>query len=112
MFGGIQAKIDRLAEAKNSSALILLIGDRRTSVRLAAIRALGCCPDDDAYNALAPLLRASEADVRKSAALALADMDRPSCRTLIKHQMQVERDPQVLSIMITALNRLKKQEHS
>lgn len=107
MFPNPFKRIERFAEKKNTVALLSMLHDSRETVRLAAIRALGWCVDDDAFNALAPLLHASESSVRRTAALALGDMGRPDGCACIERQMRVEKDEQVLSAMRVALCRRK-----
>ena len=99
------SRIDRLAAKRKTAALIALLNDRRESVRLAAIRALGICGDDPSYEAVLPLLSHSEAAVRKNAVLALSDMNRAESRTHIERRRCVERDSQVLTIIETVLLR-------
>lgn len=108
MFGNKLSKVEKLAEKKKDAALIGLTTDKNEEVRMAAIRGLGQCDTDDAYNALVPLVHASDASSRRAAILALADMNRPSGRVHIEHQMRVEKDAQVLSAIQTALGSLKE----
>ena len=107
MFGNKLTKVEKLTAKKKTSALIPLTTDKNEEVRLAAVRGLGACEDDDAYNALVPLVHSSEAAMRKAAILALADMNRPSARGHIEHQLRVEKDAQVLAAIQNALSRIK-----
>ena len=96
-------RINRLTAKRKSTDLVLLLNDRREAVRLAAVRALGLCADDLAYEAVLPLLCHSEASVRKHAVLALSDMNRPEGRARIEAQKLIERDACVLSAIESAL---------
>ena len=107
MFGNKLSKIEKLTAKKKADALIPLTSDKDEAVQLAAIRGLGVCESDQAYNALVPLVHAASAAVRKAAILALAEMNRPSGRVHIEHQMRAEKDPQVLEAIQTALAKLK-----
>ena len=107
MFGNKLAKVEKLISKGKADALISLTADKNEEVRLAAVRGLGRCDDDNAYNALVPLVHAPEASMRIASITALADMNRPSARVHIEHQMRVEKDTQVLNAMQNALSRLK-----
>lgn len=107
MFGNKLAKVEKLTAKGKTDALIALTNDKSEEVRLAAVRGLGRCSDDNAYNALVPLVHAPEAAMRIASINALADMNRPSGRVHIEHQMRVEKDTQVLNAMQNALSRLK-----
>ena len=107
MFPNKFSRIDRLAEQKNTAALLSMMYDPRESVRLAIIHALGHCPDDEAFSALSSLLRAPESAVRRAAVLALTDMNRPGCRECIVRQMALEMDRRVLGVMQASLARMK-----
>lgn len=109
MFGNKLKKIEKLTAKKQVSPLVALTGDKSEEVRLAAIRALGAIDDDASFNALVPLVHASDASARKAAAEALAALGRPAGRVHIEHQMRVEKDSQVLSAMQTALGRIKEK---
>ena len=106
------AKIDRLAAKRQSTPLLPLLNDRREAVRLAAIRALGSCGDDLSYDTLISLIRHSEAAVRKTAVLALADTKRIEGRVHIERQRCVEKDSQVLAIIETVLMQLCVKSHT
>jgi len=107
MFGNKLAKVEKLVAKGKADALIPLTADKSEEVRLAAVRGLGRCDDDNAFNALVPLVHASEASMRVAAISALADMGRPTGRVHIEHQMRVEKDSQVLTAMQNALSKLK-----
>ena len=110
MFGNKLSKIEKLTAKKNASALIPLTNSKMEDVRLAAIHGLGSCESDDAFNTLVPLVHDSSSSVRKAAILALADMNRPTGRVHIEHQMRAEKDSQVISAIQIALARLKDHE--
>lgn len=107
MFGNKLEKIEKLATKGKADALIALTSDKSEEVRLAAVRGLGRCDSDDAYNALVPLVHASNAAMRIAAINALADMKRPSGRVHIEHQMRLEKDEQALTAIQNALRKLK-----
>ena len=107
MFGNKVSKAEKLAAKKDASGLIALTKDKNEEVRLAAIRGLGACDSDAAFNTLVPLVHDVSTSVRKAAVQALAQMNRPAGRVHIEHQMRVEKDQQVLSAMHTALSSLK-----
>ena len=104
-----QCRMERLISEKRTYALLLMLNDRRESVRLDAVRALGCCGDDLACQTLTELLRDSQASVRKAAALALADTNRPDSILSIQRQMDVEKDSPVIDAMHTALFHLRRR---
>lgn len=106
MFGNKLARVEKLTAAKKTDKLIELTRDKSEEVRVAAVKGLGQCEDDAAYNALVPLVHASEASMRKAAVQALGDMGRVSGRVHIEHQMRVEKDAQVLAAMKQVLSTL------
>jgi len=109
MFGSKLSKAEKLTAKKNVPGLIALSNDKSEEVKLAAIRGLGHCDSDEAFNTLVPLVHDASASVRQTAVQALAQMNRPAGRVHIEHQMRVEKDNQVLSAMHTALSSLKEK---
>ena len=107
MFGNKLAKIEKLTAKKNAAGLIPLTANKNEEIRLAAIRGLGACDSDDAFNTLVPLVHDASAAVRKAAVSALAETGRPASRVHIEHQMHVEKDAQVIAAMQNALSRIK-----
>ena len=67
MFGDKIAKIPKLVEKKKFEPLIAMASDKKMDVRLAAIAGLGQVDVDEAYNALVPMLRENEPEVRIAA---------------------------------------------
>lgn len=107
LFGNKLAQIEKLTAKKNAAGLIPLTASKNEEIKLAAIRGLGFCDSDEAFNTLVPLVHDSISAVRKAAVLSLAEMNRPAGRVHIEHQMRVEKDEQVLAAMQTALGKIK-----
>jgi len=107
MFGNKISKVEKLTAKKNAAGLIPLTANKNEEIKLAAIRGLGSCDSDEAFNTLVPLVHDASAAVRQTAITALADMNRPASRVHIEHQMRVEKDAQVLSAIQNALGKLK-----
>ena len=107
MFGNKLTKIEKLTAKKNAAGLIPLTSNKSEEIKLAAIRGLGSCDSDEAFNTIVPLVHDSSAAVRKAAVSSLAQMGRPAGRVHIEHQMRVEKDDQVLSAMKLALASIK-----
>ncbi len=103
-----QHRLEKMIKRKHTCAILTLLNDRRESVRLDAVRALGFCSDDLAYHALLQLLRDPLASIRKAAALALSDMNHPDSAASIQRQISVEQDQPSIIVMHTALFRMKK----
>ncbi len=103
-----QLRLERMIERKSTYAILMMLADRRECVRLDAVRALGFCDDDIAFQTLTELLRDPLASVRKAAALALSNMNRPGSAASIERQLHVEKDLPVIDVMRTALFRLKQ----
>lgn len=101
-------RLERLISKKRTYAILIMLSDRRESVRLDAVHALGFCRDDLAYQALTELLKDSLASIRKAAALSLAHMNHPGSAASIERQMRVEKDLPVIDIMRTALLQIQK----
>lgn len=110
MFGTSEDKISKMAEKKQSAKLAKLVEDKHPETRLAAIDALGRCGDDEAYNALVPLVHAPDVTTRVHAIRALAQTGNAHARVHIEHQAQTERDPQVLEAIKAALKALHSGE--
>lgn len=110
MFGDKLAKVQKLTEKKKTEGLTELAHDKREDVRAAAIAGLGKCGDDMAYNTLIPLIHDPQAPIRVAAIKALGEMGRPSARTHIEHQMNMEKDESVLAAMHEALGHMHDKE--
>ena len=103
-----QARLESLIKRRRIHPILTMLADRRESVRLDAIHALGLCDDETACLTLTELLKNPLASVRKASALALSNHNRPNGIFAIERQMSVEKDQTVLDAMHTALLRMKK----
>ena len=110
MFGDKIAKIPKLVEKKKFEPLIAMASDKKMDVRLAAIAGLGQVDVDEAYNALGPMLRENEPEVRIAAGKALATLGRPSARVHIEHQIHAEKDAKVAEELKQSLSVLHTKE--
>ena len=108
MFGDKIAKIPKLVEKKKFEPLIAMASDKKMDVRLAAIAGLGQV--DVEYNALVPMLRENEPEVRIAAGKALATLGRPSARVHIEHQIHAEKDAKVAEELKKSLSVLHTKE--
>ena len=97
MFGNNLAKVERCIKKRNVNALINLSGSKKTEVAIAAIRGLGRCASDEAYNALIPFLRDSNPEKRAAAAYALGLLRRPAAGVHLRHLLDTEKDAQVIA---------------
>ena len=87
-----------------------MASDKKMDVRLAAIAGLGQVDVDEAYNALVPMLRENEPEVRIAAGKALATLGRPSARVHIEHQIHAEKDAKVAEELKKSLSVLHTKE--
>lgn len=108
IFGNKLNKVEKCVEKKKVAALINLSGEKDIAVSTAAIRGLGRCGGDEAYNALIPFLRDSKAEKRAAAANALGMLGRQTARVHLQHQLDVEKDQQAISELKKAMLVLQK----
>ena len=110
MFGNKEQKLEKMITKNNVSGIIALINNKDVTLSLKAVEALGKVTGDDAYNTLITLLRSPRADVRATAASALANMGDPKAQAHISHMLPGEKDAVVIEAMKAALSKLHTKD--
>ena len=106
MFGGNKVeKVEKLVAKKNVKGLSALLTSKDPAVLEAAVRGLGQCDGDDAYNGIVPFVRNANPALRIAAVEAMVAIQRG--RVHIDHQIAKETDPKVLEVLRGAQTKLK-----
>ena len=90
--------------AKLVPFVVTCLGDPSAAVRRSAVEALARQPTVDVVGTLEPLLRDSDADVRRAVVTILGGLRSRRVRQLLRHQ--VESDPETLPEVVRALGKL------
>lgn len=110
MFGSKTEKITKLAEKKKSDKITSFLNDKDKTVVLAAINGLGDAGGEAGYNALVPLLRNQDAEVRAASATAIGKTGFPQGRTHLSYHLKNEADPKVQDAIRHALDILPESK--
>lgn len=110
MFGNPLAKIEKLAQKGKSEKLAAFTRHKNKDVRLAAIRALGSCNDETAYNTLTGMIVDAETDERIAALEGLGRLGKDQSFSLISHYVNNEPDPRVKKAMQDAMTAIRTHE--
>ncbi|MDD2648432.1 MAG: HEAT repeat domain-containing protein [Eubacteriales bacterium] len=110
MFGSKKDKLDKLIAKKHITAIISLAKEKDEETRLAAITALGGFgQNDDAFNALIPMLSDHDGKTRAAASESLGAMHNDHAKAFIAHALSIESDPSVKQRMADAMAMLKTE---
>lgn len=107
MFGNKHSKVAHAIEKGKVSALVDLVHDKDESVRIEAIDGLGKLKSNDGVNPLTSLLHDPLGEVRKHAALALAEIGDAHSKAHVAFAADKEKDAGVKAAMVEALSKLK-----
>ncbi|NLB39245.1 MAG: HEAT repeat domain-containing protein [Clostridiales bacterium] len=103
MFGSKISRIEKYVSKDKPNKIIRMLNDRDESTVLAAIDGLGRCRDEDAFNALVPLIHSPSEKVRIATARALGNTGRSKARVHLEHQRRVETSDAVKDAISAAL---------
>jgi HEAT repeat protein len=110
MFGNKMEKLEKLVAKKHVGAVIALTKEKDEELRVAAIKALGSfAQNDDAFNALIPLLSDHDGKNRAAAAESLGNMHNDHAKAFISHALSIESDPEVKKEMAESMAKLKTE---
>ena len=110
MFGASPiAKIEKYAKKGKSDKLAGYLKNKDVSVRIAAIKALGQCEDELAYNTLASLMTEGSAEERIAVFESLGKLGKSQSFSLFSHYVGSESDPRVKQARNDALVALRQK---
>ncbi len=103
MFCSKLSKIEKYATKDQPLKIIPMLNDKDEGTVLAAIEALGRSRQEEAFNALVPLVHSPNEKIRTAAALALGQTGRAKARVHLEHQRRVETSDAVKEAISKAL---------
>lgn len=104
-------KIEKLAAKKKGDKITKYLTSKDTSVRIAAMKALGKCDGENGFNALINSLTDPEAEVRMAAAESLGETKKDVAFTHLSHNLSSEKDERVIRAMKEAMVKIRQATH-
>ena len=104
-------KINKLAEKKKGDRLMKYLSSRDSSIKIAAMKALGKCDGEKGFNTLINALEDSDPLVRKAAAEGLGETKKDVAFTHLAYHFEKELDENVKKAMKNAMSSIHTASH-